>query len=261
MDLGTVKVDITDGVARLLLHRPDTANAIDSTLARDLFAAARHLRGRDDVRAVLLSGTGPVFCGGGDVPAFAREADLPARIREMTHDLHGAISILVNLDAPVLAAVQGAAAGAGLGLVGMADLVIAAESARFVMAYTRVGLTPDGSTSWFLPRLVGSRRSLELALLNRALTAAEALEWGLVNRVVDDSSLTAEADAMAAMLAAGPTEAFGATKRLLRDGWNETLETHMAREAEQIALAAARAEGKEGVAAFVEKRSPSFHRD
>jgi 2-(1,2-epoxy-1,2-dihydrophenyl)acetyl-CoA isomerase len=140
------------------------------------------------------------------------------------------------------------------------DLVMAAESARFTLAYTRIGLTPDGSSSYFLPRLVGQRRALELILTNRMLTAHEALEWGIVTRVVPDAELTAEAEALARQLAAGPTRAFGASKRLLQLGWTESLETQMAHETRSISEAARGPEGQEGMRAFLEKREPKFER-
>jgi 2-(1,2-epoxy-1,2-dihydrophenyl)acetyl-CoA isomerase len=165
---------------------------------------------------------------------------------------------LVRGDAPVVAAVQGSAAGAGMGLVGASDVVIAGESAKFVMAYTDVGLTPDGASSWFLPRLVGLRRALELTFTNRVLSAAEALEWGLLTSVVPDDQLAAEAEAVATRLAKGPTLALAAAKRLLHTSLESTLESHLAREAEEIAAASGRADGAEGIAAFVEKRAPTF---
>jgi 2-(1,2-epoxy-1,2-dihydrophenyl)acetyl-CoA isomerase len=255
----TLRLEVGDGVAHLELNRPEAANAITLELARELDVVSRLLREDLSVRAVLLSGAGKMFCGGGDVKTFAgRGPDLPAHLREVTTFLHTAISRLVRCDAPVIAAVQGSAAGAGLGLVAAADLVFAAESARFVMAYTGIGLTPDGSSTWFLPRLVGVRRALELTLTNRALTAPEALEWGLVNRVVPDDQLSAEARALAAQLAVGPTRSYGAAARLIRQSLDETLESQMERESEVLSEAAARPDAIEGLAAFVEKRPPRF---
>jgi 2-(1,2-epoxy-1,2-dihydrophenyl)acetyl-CoA isomerase len=255
----TLRLDVRDGVAHLELHRPDAANAITLQLAQELDAVSRRLRDDPTVRAVLLTGAGKMFCGGGDVKAFAATGpDLPAHLREITTHLHAGVSRLVRADPPVVAAVQGSAAGAGLGLVTAADLVVAAESAKFVMAYTAIGLTPDGSSTWFLPRIVGTRRALELALTNRVLTAHEALDWGLVTRVVPDGDVAGEAQALAARLAAGPTRSFGAAARLLRGSLDESLETQMERESEELSAAAARPDAAEGLAAFVEKRAPSF---
>ena len=160
--------------------------------------------------------------------------------------LHSAITNLVRGDAPVVAAVQGSAAGAGMGFVGASDLVVAAESAKFVMAYTGVGLAPDGSSSWFLPRMVGLRRALELTLTNRVLSAAEALDWGLITQVVPDDELADSAGALAAKVASGAAPALARAKRLLHTSLEETLESHLAREAEAISSASGTPEGIEG---------------
>src|SRR5438094_6798225 len=210
-----LELDVRDGVAHLTLNRPDAANGIDLQLAQELLAASLLVVGDPTVRAVLLRGAGARFCGGGDVKSFAAQDDLPAHLREVTTHLHAAVGQLVRGDAPVVTAVQGSAAGAGLGLVAASDLVVAGESAKFVMAYTGIGLTPDGSSSGFLPRLVGLRRAVELTITNRVLSAAEAKEWGLITEVVPDDQLTAEAEALAARLAAGAPQALAAAKRLL----------------------------------------------
>ena len=183
-----------DGVAHLTLNRPDASNAIDARLAGDLADAAARLSGATDVRAVLLTGAGERFCAGGDVRTFANpETRLDEVLRGIIAPLHAAIVDLAELDAPVVAAVQGSAAGAGLALVAGADYVLAAQSAKLVMAYTAIGLVPDGGSTWYLARVVGLRRATELALMNRALSAEEACDWGLVNRVVADADLTPEA--------------------------------------------------------------------
>jgi 2-(1,2-epoxy-1,2-dihydrophenyl)acetyl-CoA isomerase len=162
------------------------------------------------------------------------------------------------MNAPVVAAVNGVAAGAGMSLVCAADLAIAAESAKFTMAYTRAGLAPDGSSTFFLPRLVGVRRAVELMLTSRMLSAQEALEWGIVSRVVPDAQLPAEAAALASELAAGPTGAFGTVKKLVLASAAASLETQMELEARGIADAGRSADGREGIAAFLEKRAPKF---
>lgn len=260
MDYQTIRLDLGGQVARLELNRPDAANAINLALAQELEDAAYRISESGDVRAVLLTGAGARFCGGGDVGDFAATPphDLAGHLSDITAHLHPAIQTLVEVDAPVVAAVQGSAAGAGFGLVLAADLVVAARSAKFVMAYTGIGMSPDGSSSWFLPRIVGQHRALELALTNRVLTAAEAHEWGIVTTVVDDEHLMTTADALIASLAAGPTAAFGRAARLLRHSWDATLGEHLAAEREQIAESGATRDGQEGVAAFAAKRPPHF---
>ena len=255
----TLDLDVRDGVAHLTLNRPDAANGINLELAQDLMGATLAIQADLAARVVLLTGAGKMFCAGGDVKGFADRDDLPTYLRETLGPLHVAITNLVRGDAPVVAAVQGSAAGAGMGFVGASDLVVAAESAKFVMAYTGVGLTPDGSSSWFLPRLVGLRRALELTFTNRVLSADEALDWGLITHVVPDDELQDRAVALATKLAAGPPEALAAAKRLLHTSLEDTLETHLAREAEAISAASGTSEGVEGVAAFVEKRKPVFN--
>ena len=260
MDYENLIVERRGGVAHLTLDRPDAANGITLRMSEELLDATTALADDPTVRAVLLAGAGDRFCGGGDVKGFATLGDgLGHHIREITVPLHAALSQLVRLDAPVVCAVQGSAAGAGLGFVAAADLVVAAESTKFVMAYTGIGLTPDGGTSFFLPRLVGVRRALELALTNRVLSAAEAQEWGIVTQVVPDAELTATAEALAEQLAAGPTLAFGGVKRLMHGSLEHTLDQHLALESEEMARAGRSADGVEGVAAFVEKRPPEFH--
>jgi 2-(1,2-epoxy-1,2-dihydrophenyl)acetyl-CoA isomerase len=160
--------------------------------------------------------------------------------------------------APVVMAVAGTAAGAGMSLACAGDLAVAGESAMFQMAYTRIGLVPDGSSTWYLPRLIGRRRALELMLVNRALSAREALGWGIVTEVVPDAQVNERALELAQRLASGATEAFGATKRLLLASANESLETQMELESRAIAAAARTSDAHEGVRAFLEKRAPAF---
>ena len=180
------------------------------------------------VRAVMIAGNGPNFTLGGDVNLFAgtpRE-QLPHRLRRMIDGYHQAIERLTSIDAPVVAAVRGAAAGGGLGLLYVADIVIAADDARFALGYGALGLTSDGGNTWFLPRMVGMRRAQELFLLNRRLTAREALEFGLISRLVPSDAVEGEAAAVAANLAAGPTRAYGAMRRMLRQSFETGLGDH-----------------------------------
>ena len=258
MGYEAIEFDLTASVATITLNRPKAFNALDVAMARDLMEAAIRCQ-EPDVRAVVLTGAGRAFCGGGDLAAFRAATDgMPALIRRITTYLHAAISRFSRMDAPLIIAVNGVAAGAGMSLALTGDLVIASASARFTMAYTRAGLVPDGSSSFFLPRLVGLRRAQELMLTNRTLSAAEALEWHLVTEVVDDSELSARVRALATDIAAGPTRAFGGVKKLLALSAGESLETQMEHETQHIAAAAATADAREGTAAFLEKRAPTF---
>lgn len=259
MDFSALLFEVRDHVAHITLNRPQAANTLNVEMGMDLMRAALRCEEDRSVRAVLLSGSGAAFCAGGDLKAFHAHLDgLPAHIKEVVTYLHTALSHLTRMNAPVVTAVHGFAAGAGLSLACASDLVVAGESARFTMAYTRAGLTPDGSATHFLPRVVGLNRALDLALTNRTLSAREAMEWGIVSRVVPDAEVHAQAEELAKQLAAGPTRAFGNVKRLMRTGWTETLETQMAYEADSIAEMTRLADGREGVTAFVEKRAPHF---
>jgi 2-(1,2-epoxy-1,2-dihydrophenyl)acetyl-CoA isomerase len=259
MSFETLLFDVQDHVARVTLNRPDSGNAMNAAMMRDLSDVAIRCDEDPEIRAVLLTGAGKMFCAGGDLQSFAGEGDaLPAYLKEITHNLHSAVSRLCRMDAPVVSAVNGVAAGAGFSLACAGDLVIAAESARFTVAYAGVGLSPDGSCSFFLPRLVGLRRSQELMLTRKVLGAAEALDWNLVTRVVPDDDLQSESAKLAAQLAAGPTRAFGGVKRLLIQSSGDHLESQMEHEARCIADAARGADAKEGIAAFLEKRAARF---
>ncbi len=259
MGFETIDLRVEDGIARLTLDRPDAANAMNMELGCELFEAAIACDERDDVRAVLLTGAGKMFSAGGDLRYFASKGDeLGAALKELTGLLHAAIARLAQMDAPVVCAVNGMAAGAGFSLAASCDYVIAAASAKFTLAYTAAGLSPDGSATWFLPRLVGLRRARELMLTNRMLSAEEAREMGIVDRVVDDEQLGAEALEQAEAFADGPTRAYGATKRLLQESWANGLETQMDREGRSIADLTRTADAKEGIEAFLAKRKPDF---
>lgn len=258
-EYSTLLFDVRDNVARITLNRPDAANTISLELAKDLMVAALRCDEDPAVRAVVITGSGRMFSGGGDLKSFMAAADpLPLHVKEVTTYLHAAISRLARMDAPVIAAVNGTAAGAGMSLVCACDFVLAAESARFTMAYTRVGLSPDGSSSYFLPRIVGLKRAIDLTLTSRVISAREALEIGIATRVVPDAELARETETLAAELARGATKALGAAKRLLQGSFAETLETQMELETRAIADIARTADAPEGIRAFLEKRAVSF---
>ncbi len=258
MSAPSVQVETHGAVALVRLNRPEHSNTLNLQMAMDLLAAAMTCSRNAAVRAVVLTGAGRHFCFGGDLRGVpGRELALQDHIRELTTYLHAAISHFVRMDAPVIAAVNGTAAGAGVGLVAMADLALCSRSSKFNLAYTAVGLSPDGGTSFLLPRIVGLKRAMELLLTNRALAAEEALSWGLVNEVVADELLLERAVEVAERLARGPASAFGATKRLIAHSLG-ALESQMVLESETIATQAASADAIEGIGAFLGKRKPRF---
>jgi 2-(1,2-epoxy-1,2-dihydrophenyl)acetyl-CoA isomerase len=255
-------VERDGAVLRLTLNRPTVGNALDIPLARAFMEAVIAADEDDAVRCVLIAANGRLFCAGGDVAAFSNAGDkLPAFLKEITAYLHAAIARLTTMDKPVVVAVNGAAAGAGIGVALVGDIVIAGTSAQFALAYTGIGLSPDGATTWLLPRLVGLRKAQDLALTNRRVKSDEAERIGLVTRVVPDEALAEEALGVARQLAAGSPPALGATRRLLRESFGNTIETQMDLESRSIAALSRTAEGKEGIAAFVEKRPPNFSRE
>ena len=259
MTFETIDYAVTGNIARITLNRPESANSMNKQMAHDLMMAAIDCDENPDVRAVVLTGTGKMFCAGGDLKSFhAKGDDLPSEIKEMTIYLHGANSRFARMDAPLIIAVNGTAAGAGMSLAVSGDLVYAARSAKFTMAYTAAGLSPDGSSTYFMPRLIGLRRTQELMLTNRVLSAEEALDWGLLNAVYDDDAVIYEAQKVAELLATGATKSYGNVKKLLDDSFANTLETQMELEARGITDAARSRDGKHGIEAFVNKQKPDF---
>jgi 2-(1,2-epoxy-1,2-dihydrophenyl)acetyl-CoA isomerase len=259
MEYSTLLFDVQGGVAQITLNRPEALNSINLDMARDLMYAVLRCDEDPEIRAIVIHGAGSQFCAGGDLKTFAAQKErLPYYLKEVTTYLHAAVSRLIRMDSPVVAAVHGYAVGAGMGLAIACDVVVAAQSSRFNMAYTRVGLTPDGSSTYFLPRIVGLRRALELTLTNRMLSAQEALEWGIVTKVVKDEELLAQAQTFAKEFAAGAPKALGAAKRLLHSGWTETLETQMEHESQTIAAMSHTSDTLEGISAFLQKRSPKY---
>jgi 2-(1,2-epoxy-1,2-dihydrophenyl)acetyl-CoA isomerase len=259
MPYSSLAFEIADGVALIRLNRPQDNNTINLEMAREMLDVAIRCDEAAEVRAVVLTGNGKMFCAGGDLKVFAAQGErVSFYIKETTQAFHAAISRFNWMDAPVIGAINGTAAGGGLSLALTTDVAIAAESAKFSMAYTKVGLAPDGSSSYFLARMVGLRRAKEMALLNPVLSARQAMEWGLINQVVADDQVLPEALKVARDLARGPTRSFGETKRLILSGATESLESQMERESRAIAAMARSPDGREGVAAFVAKRIAKF---
>jgi 2-(1,2-epoxy-1,2-dihydrophenyl)acetyl-CoA isomerase len=259
--MSEVLFELRGHVAHITLNRPEAANAMNFELVKELEEASLRCDEDPGVRAVLLTGAGKMFCGGGDLKAFAAQpsAHLPAYLKRVTLHLHTAIHRFARMKAPVVVAVNGNAGGGGMSLALAGDIVLAGESTKFTMAYTRVGLTPDGSSTYFLPRLIGLRRTMELALTNRTLSAREAEQMGLITRVVPDSELQQQAEKIATDLSQGATRAFGGVKRLLYASATTPLDEQMEIETEWIADSARSWDAQEGIAAFLAKRPPKFN--
>lgn len=243
-------------VAHLRFNRPAALNALDLPMAAAFRAACDRVAADPAVRVLVLSGAGRAFQAGGDVAAMA--ADPVATGRALIEAMHGAVRTLNRLHCPVLALVQGAAAGAALGIVAACDLVIAADDARFSLAFTALGASADSSSTWGLPRLIGLRRALRFALLAEPLGAAQALDWGLVSDVVPRAELEAAGQRQAAQLAQQAPLAVGAVKRLLRESLDHTLDDHLDAEARAFLACAASEDFAEGTAAFLARRAPQF---
>ena len=246
-------------VASLRFNRPLVLNAISQDLADALLAACHTIAADLSVRAVLLSGEGRAFMAGGDISAFHAAGErAPQIVGKIVAAVHESVKILTSLRAPVIAAVHGPVAGAGLSMMLAADLIIAAEESRFLLAYGRIGASPDGGATWALPRMLGLRRALSFSLLGEEIGTRAALELGLVNQVVPAVLLMEQAREMAHRLAVGPTLAFGRTKALLRASFDRDLDAQLQAEREAFVAGAATADFREGVAAFLEKRLPRF---
>ena len=259
MDYKTILYEVDNGLAKITFNRPDAGHAINRDFAHEFMAVCIRATTDPAVRCILVGATGKAYGFGGDLKFFASELDtIEATLIELTAVLHQGIQRLHHGKAPVIIAVNGMAAGGGFSMALFADIVIAGRSARFVSAYTNAGLSPDGSSSYYLPRVVGLRRAQELMLTNRVLSADEALDWGLITSVVDDDALAEEAEKLGRKLAAGPTQAYAGVKRLLSQTFQQSLETQLEMESRNIAANAATADGREGLDAFINKRKPAF---
>ena len=255
----TIGFETKGRVAIITLNRPDAANGLNALLARELAHSAGQCSSDPNIRAVVLTANGRFFCAGGDIKEMASHGDnVGPEIKSLADDLHKAISIFARMDAPLIIAVNGMAAGAGFSLAVSGDLVIASEKAGFMMAYTNAGLSPDGSSSYFLPRLIGLRRTQELMLLNRKLSADDAYDWGLINEVTHADDLLKRAMEIADQFTMGAMKSQSAVKKLLLISHENSLEDQMELEGQSIRDCAVSPDGREGISAFTEKRKPEF---
>jgi len=255
----TLKFETSNRISKITLNRPDAANGLNNLMSRELCEAAQICDADTSIKAVILTANGKFFCAGGDLKAMAGfQDDIARQIKILANDLHMAISTFSRMEHPLIIAVNGMAAGAGFSLAATGDYVIAGAGAAFTMAYTKAGLSPDGSSSYFLPRLIGLRRTQDLMLTNRMLSATEAQEWGVVSEVAEDDALQDRAMEIAQMFTEGSSAAHGVVKKLLLGTFNNSLETQMEIEGRFITECASSSDGKEGIAAFAERRKPSF---
>lgn len=262
MALVTLERDATTGIATITFNRPDVLNAIDVPTARALHDAALPLKGDRNVRCIVLRGNGRAFVAGGDLTRFAEDFDASDQVVDDLLDaLHPVIEILAAHDAPVLASVHGAVAGAGLSLMAGCDLVIAAEGTRFLVAYDRIGAAPDCGGSYYLPRRLGLRHAAEFMLLGETWDAATAERHGLINRVVPAEALVEETTRLALRLASGPTRAYGHYKRLARQAFALPLELLLEEERAAFKAATRTRDFRNGVTAFLNKTPPRYSGD
>jgi 2-(1,2-epoxy-1,2-dihydrophenyl)acetyl-CoA isomerase len=251
-------------IAIISLSRPDAGNAIDMAFTDALKATAAELAQGDWARAIVLRAEGRLFCGGGDVGAFGayieegRTAEFQSFLGALAHSLHDGIEALLALDAPLISAVQGAAAGAGMSLALAADFTYATPKAKFVPAYPGIGFSADGGMSWFLPRIVGERRAAQIMIANEAVDAAKALELGMVAEIITDEDFDAAVLARAETLAQGPRRAVGVIRRLIRQSLNTGLHDQLHAEAKGMAALSVSADVAEGLTALKSKRKPVF---
>ncbi|MGV9711037.1 enoyl-CoA hydratase-related protein [Gordonia sp. NPDC003424] len=259
-DLETIDYSVADGVAQVILNRPDQRNAIDLRMGEETLTVARAIAADPAVRAVLIAGNGPALTVGGDIDYFTSAApggfgDLAER---MTSPFHEAFRILDRIDAPIVAAAHGSVAGGGLGFVYAADIVVAAEGTIFSTAFSGIGLSGDGGGTWHLPRIIGAARARRMYIENLRLDAALAEQWGLVAEVVPAERLRAHALEKATRLAEGPTKAFGRQRQLLRETWDRGLGEQLRAESEGVRFTGNTHDAQHAIAAFLDKTRPTF---
>jgi len=260
VQLVQLEVDAPNGIAHLRFNRPNVLNAIDVAMARALRDQVQVLAADPRVRCVVLSGQGKAFLAGGDLAPLAQDFDhAPQVVDELLDAMHPAIEQLRAMDAPVIGAVHGAVAGAGLSLMAGCDLVLVAEGTRFLMAFDRVGLSPDCGGTYYLPRLIGQRQTAELYLLGATLTAEQALALGLVNRVVPAAELASQTHQWATQVASGPTRASGEFKRLIQRSLNSTLTEQLAAERAAVKAGTLTQDFRVGTEAFMARQAPQFN--
>ena len=255
----TVLLIKKSNVATVTLNRPSANNAIDLNLVKDLYEAFKDCHHDPSIRSVIFTGNGNMFSAGGDLLLFNKSADnLGPLVTDMTTYFHLAVTLMQRMEKPIVTAINGTAAGGGLSLGLSVDIIVSSDAAKFSCAYTAAGLSPDGSMTYVLPRLIGLKRTKELMITNRRFLPEEALNIGMIDQVVPHDDLQKVTEEIAHNLANGATKAYGAVKLLLSETFSSTLESHLEQEARHLNIRAQSNDGKEGVKAFIEKRKPIF---
>ena len=248
-------------VAQISLNRPAEGNTLNLELAKELYDATNKTFTNKKLKVLILTAKGKLFCGGGDLKfLLSNKKEVKKTLSEMVHYFHGAISRMTRMDIPVITGINGTAGGGGFSLAITGDIIFSVKDAKFTLAYTNAGLSPDGSSTYYLPRIVGIKRAKELMLTNRVFSANEALEMGLIDKVLEtQEDLTKELKNQAELFVKGPKKAYANVKKLLNLTYTNGLETQMELEGLKITESAESSDGQEGLAAFSEKRKPIFN--
>lgn len=249
----------SEGLATIILNRPDQLNALNNQLSDDFYEAIKEVSEKDSIRCLIITGKGKAFCAGGDLIEF-RQSDAPGNfLHDLAANFHRSINILKTMKTPSIAAINGACYGVGLSLACACDLRYCTNNAKFSVAFTSVGLSPDSSLTYHLPKIVGLKIATEMAILNRVLSSKEAVKYDLVSQIIDDDKpFLEEVKKIAAKVSQGPTNAFGSTKYLFSKAFTNDLSTHLEEELKHVSMNAATEDFQEGVNAFFQKKKPNF---
>ncbi|RDI44846.1 enoyl-CoA hydratase/isomerase family protein [Aquicella lusitana] len=255
----TLLFSVNDHIARITFNRPAVMNSFDKQMADELESITEEVRANPDIRAVLLNGAGQLFMAGGDLQFFHERLNtMPAGVMKIVRTLNASIINLMHMPKPVVASVHGSVAGVGVSLMMACDLAIAAEKTKFTLAYTGIGISPDGGASFNLPRLVGVKKAMEWLLLSDIFDAHTAQAYGLINWVVPADKLTEETERLLKRLANGPTQSYARVKRLINESWQFDLEKQLEREGRAFEACSITSDFKIGVNGFLNKNKPEF---